>query len=83
MRKCSKVFARGDAMDRQIGRVLNKLCSHEYFGRSYAEICRTPDRTSECEKQDKYKKALEIEMATYLPIVKLDTGKYLIGTSVR
>ena len=27
-----------------------------------------------------YKEALEIELATFLPIVKLTSGKYLIGT---
>ena len=27
-----------------------------------------------------YKEALEIELATFLPIVKLGPGKYLIGT---
>ena len=32
---------------------------------------------------DKYVEALEIEMATYLPIVKLATGNYLIGTRQR
>ena len=32
---------------------------------------------------DEYVKALEIEMATFLPIVKLTTGNYLIGTRQR
>ena len=27
-----------------------------------------------------YKEALDIELATFLPIVKLRSGKYLIGT---
>ena len=38
---------------------------------------------SQFEKHDKYREALEIEMATYLPIVKLGSGKYMFGTSVR
>ena len=31
----------------------------------------------------KYKDALDIEAATYIPIVKLSQGKYLIGSKIR
>ena len=80
MRAYTRTLAKGDAVDRQISRVLQDFCSHSFSCHSYADFGSEGELTGR-EKKDKYKEALETELVTYLPFVKLGSGKYLIGTS--
>ena len=45
--------------------------------------CLNNNTLSKSHKLEKYKESLDIEMATYMPIVKLDPGKFLLGTHER
>ena len=65
-------------MDRQISHILDDYCSQNH---SYS-LFQNYDKLTQSEKE-KYKEALEVEMATYMPFVKLEPGKYLIGTRER
>ena len=71
---------RRDPVDLEISRVLksfrnqDRLDKEEHF-----------HKVKDCDLEHKeimqeYKEALDIELATFLPIVKLSSGKYLIGT---
>ena len=71
MRSQSKVYARGDAIDKEISRVLGEFCEHDLTRRSFSDFETGSKSPSSGDVQEKYKEALEIEMATYLPIVKL------------
>ena len=74
MRSNTKAFAKGDAIDKQITRILKGFYSQPKAKRSSVVVKR--NKANE-------KEALEIEMATYLPFVKLSPEKYLIGTHQR
>ena len=79
MKNSTKTLSRGDTIDKSIGRVLNQLCEDL----TVRAQCLNSNTLSKAQKLEKYKESLNIEMATYMPIVKLDPGKYLLGTHER
>ena len=83
MRSQSQVYAKGDEVDKEISRVLGEFCEHDLTRRSFSDFKTGSKSPSSGDVQGKYKDALEIELATYLPIVKLSPGKYLIGAHER
>ena len=75
-------FKTGDQIDQEIARVIEVLCQQNFACHSYEEF-KTQETSSDTSAKQKYLEALEIEAATYFPIVKLCHGKYLIGTKER
>jgi len=84
MRASAQTLAKGDAIDRAISRILTEICSvsSRITGRSFEDIGEGAQGTR-AEKTATNKESLETELVTYMPFVKLATGKYLIGTHVR
>ena len=83
LRNSSDSLISGDALDREINRVLESFCESDLLNRTkhFQEI--ESDSPKYNEVVQEYKETLEIELATFLPIVKLNSGKYLIGTKKR
>ena len=81
MRSWSLSFQTGDKIDQEIALVLETLCKQNFASQILEEFKTQPRPCDQAAKQ-KYKEALDIEAATYIPIVKLSQGKYLIGTKV-
>ena len=79
MRNSIEILWQGDEIDRGVGNVLNTYCSHTFIGNSH-ETPKYYKKLSESDQKKRYKESLDIEMITYLPIVKLDYGRYVIGT---
>ena len=69
-----------DPIEQEINRVLESFCNSDCLNRTkhFDEV--QSDEPKYREVMQEYKEALEIELATFLPIVKLGPGKYLIGT---
>ena len=79
MKSSTKTLSKGDTIDKSISRVLDELCEEL---KVRAE-CLNNSTLSKSQKLERYKESLDIEMATYMPIVKLDPGKFLLGTHER
>ena len=88
MRGVQSELKKGDAIDRQFTLVLENFCDAELSDVGSPEKKQKFNRliigsSPRSLAMDEYVKALETEMATFLPIVKLTTGNYLIGTRQR
>ena len=82
MKSYTATLAKGDAIDRQISRVLKEFYQNDSSFLSYESFGKGMQLT-ESEKQEKYREVLNIELVKYMPFVKLASGKYLIGTRQR
>ena len=69
-----------DPIEQEIDRVLESFCNSDCLNRTKPFHDVQNDEPKYREVMQEYKEALEIELATFLPIVKLSSGKYLIGT---
>ena len=73
----------GDAVDSEINRVIESFSAQKCLNRANSLENIEEDSPAYIEIVQEFKEALEIELATFLPIVKLASGKYLIGTKQR
>ena len=75
-----KSMGRKDPVDLEISRVLESFRNSDRLDKEIPF-----HKVKDCDQEhneimQEYKEALDIELATFLPIVKLSSGKYLIGT---
>ena len=73
----------GDAVDSEINRVIESFSAKKCLNQANSLENIEEDSPAYIEIVQEFKEALEIELATFLPIVKLASGKYLIGTKQR
>ena len=68
------MLSKGDAVDKQVSGILSEYCSNKSFLKGVKTV-NAAYQSKSCLVDD--------DIVTYLPIVRLEPSKYLIGTKER
>ena len=68
------MLSKGDAVDKQVSAILSEYCSNNSFLKGVKGV-NLPYQTKNS--------IVDEDLVTYLPILRLEPGKYLIGTKER
>ena len=81
MRTQTRLLANGDEIDKHLSEIMGKFCQSSLTLRSFDSVVKENQAEDKKEAElAQYFESLQIEMVTYLPIIKLEAGKYLIGS---